>query len=645
MNELLEQFLTEGRELVQQATDDLLALERDPADAARLDEVFRAVHTLKGAVALFDLLPMGRALHAAEDLLEALRSRRLSAGRAEIDALLGGIAATEAWLEDIARDGALPSGATARAETLTAALQACLPSADRVAEPMTTAPAWLPALLAREAATRRVEEAAGQRLTALRYQPAADCFFLGDDPLALVRTVPGLVALHLSPREPWPATGPEAFTCNLVIELLSTAPSEALRQVFRFVSDQVELAAVPPAAMAASAPPEFTAGSLRVDPSRVDRLLDLAGEMIISRNRLAHLVGSAGVLEPALARALNEGLARIERLAEAVHGSVMDLRMVPLGRTLRRFPRMLRETASQLGKEVTLEMSGEAVRADRAVVDGLFEPLLHVLRNAIDHGIELPAVRTRAGKAATGRIALTARRAAEGIVVEVADDGSGIDPARLRQVAKQRQMLDAAAIDALDDAAAMGLLFLPGFSTAATVTAVSGRGVGMDAVRRAVEALGGQLELRSTPGAGTALTVMVPQRAAVTNLLTVRVGDEVLGIPTEAVAEIVRLPADRILPLQHREAFVLRDRTVPLLQLKALIGLPPRPRKPGSAAVLVTGTGRDKVGLEVDAIVSQIDVLVRPLDGLLAGLPAVTGTALLGDGRVLVVLDIAELLG
>jgi two-component system chemotaxis sensor kinase CheA len=167
----------------------------------------------------------------------------------------------------------------------------------------------------------------------------------------------------------------------------------------------------------------------------------------------------------------------------------------------------------------------------------------------------------------------------------------------------------------------------------------------MDAVRRAVEALGGQVELRSVPGAGTTLAIAVPQRAAVTSLLTVRVGDEVLGVPTEAVAEVARLSPERILPLRGGEAFVLRDRTVPLLRLGALLGLPARPRQAGGVPVLVTGAGRGKVGLEIDGIAGQLDVLVRPLGGLLAGLPAVSGTALLGDGRVMVVLDIAELVG
>ncbi|MCO6419970.1 chemotaxis protein CheW, partial [Siccirubricoccus sp. KC 17139] len=503
---------------------------------------------------------------------------------------------------------------------------------------------WLPALLARERAAVQAAEAAGRRLVALRYCPAPDCFFLGDDPLGLVRQVPGLVALHLAPREPWPAAGPEPFVCNLVIELLAAAPPEALRHIFRFVADQVELAPVPAAAAAPAPPAESAARGLRVEPARIDGLLALTGEVIVTRNRLAYLIANAEGLEPALTRAMGEHLAGLGRLAANLHATAMDLRMVPLARSFRRFPRLVRETATALGKEVTLAMEGEALRADRVVVDGLFEPLLHALRNAVDHGIEAPAARRRAGKPEAGRVALAARREAEGLVIEVTDDGAGIDTAQLREAAKRRQILPPEAVDAMDEAAATELLFLPGLSTAVSVTAVSGRGIGMDAVRQAVQALGGRLALHSAPGRGTTLQLTLPQRAAVTGLFTVRLGEELLGVPTEAVREILRLPPARILPVPGGEAFVLRDRTVPLLRLAARLGLPARPRAAGGVPVLIVGSGDGCVGLEVDAVTGQLEVLLRPLQGMLAGLPAMLGTALLGDGRLLIVIDIAELI-
>jgi two-component system chemotaxis sensor kinase CheA len=649
VKDLLETFLTEARELVQQASDDLLSLERNPADAARLDSAFRAVHTLKGSVAIFDFAPMTAALHAGEDLLEVLRAGQLTLGRTTTDALLALINTTDSWVESIAATGALPDDAPLRGTTLQAALRAEQRGAGSAPSPVPgPAPDWLPALQTREAEVIARAHAAGQAVTALRYLPAPDCFFLGDDPMALIRAVPQLAALHLGLREPWPAEGPDPFSCNLVVEAVSTAPAAEIRPIFRFVADQVALAEIPPpiapepmpaAAAALPAAPR----SLRVDAARIDALVDLAGELVVAKNSLAHLVARAGDVDPALARALAESQAGIERLAEAMHRQALGLRLVPLGRSFARFPRLLRDTAGRLGKEVEFTVQGEAVEADKSIVDGLFEPLLHLLRNSIDHGIEAPAARIAAGKARKGRVALTARQAEGGVVVELSDDGRGIDPARLRQVARERRLMEPAAIDALDDAAALNLIFRAGFSTAKAVSDISGRGVGMDAVRAAVEGMGGRITLSSTPGTGTTIRLSLPQGAAVTTVLTVRAGSEAFGIPVEMVAETTRVPADRILPLGGAEAFVLRGRTVPLLRLAALLGLPTAPRGE-TARVLVTGSGSGRVGLEVEGFTGRLDVLLRPLDGLLRGLPALLGTALLGDGRVLMVLDLSALI-
>jgi two-component system chemotaxis sensor kinase CheA len=648
MSGLLEQFVIEGRELVQQATDDLLALERDPTDATRLDSAFRAVHTLKGSVGLFDLLPMGLALHAAEDLLEAVRSGGLGMDRGVVDALLGAIAATEAWIEAVAHAGALPGDAAERARLLEAALRAPLSAGrppEKAAPPRR--PDWLPALVLRQSAVVAAAQAAGRTVTALRYRPAPDCFFLGDDPLALVRAVPELAALEVAPREPWPEAGLDVFTCNLDILLLSTGGIEEVRRVFRFVADQVEVAEL---AQAAAIPEEKAAigaadrasRSLRVDAARIDALLDLVGELVIAKNRLSHLVAEAGIADPRLARLLGDNQAAIERLTEAMHRAVTEVRMVPLSRTFGRFPRLVRETAARLGKAVRLEVDGGATEADKAVVDGLFEPLLHLLRNAVDHGIEDAAARAAAGKPAEGRVSLSARRVGDGLVIDVADDGGGIDAARLRRVAKARRLMPDAAVDALDDAAAAELVFLPGFSTAASVTSVSGRGVGMDAVRTAVEALGGRVALLGTPGRGSTVRIAVPQGPAATKLLILRVGEQRLGVPIEVIAETARIAAERILPLRDGEAFALRDRTVPLLKLARLLGVAAAPRG-GSAHVVITGAGEARVGLEVDGFLGRTDVLLRPLEGLLAGMPGMLGTALLGDGQVLMVLDLPGL--
>ena len=645
MDELLDQFLIEGREQVQQATDDLLALERHPGDAARIDSVFRAIHTLKGSAGLFDVAPLSAMMHAAEDLIGALRDGRMGADRTTTDALLACVGATEEWIDALARTGALPHDADARGRVLLAALRAPLAGP---AEPV--AVAWLLPLLGRHGAVVETARAAGQSLTGLRYTPARDCFFLGDDPLAVLRAVPDLVALDVEGSEPWVIETFDPFACTLVIEALSTAPPDAIASAFRFVADQVviEPAAMPAEAAAEPRPTENTAEpvqrTLRIDASRVDAMVDMIGELIVAKNGLGHLVAQAATAAPALAKALVASHADIERLIGEMHRSVMGARMVALSQTTRRFPRLVRDIAAQLDRQVQFDVTGAEIEADKAVVDGLYEPLLHMLRNAIDHGIEPPAVRLAAGKPAAGRVALAITRDGDKMIITVTDDGAGIDPARLRAVAKTRKLASDAAIDALDDALVLDLLFAPGFSTTTAVTAISGRGVGMDAVRAAVQAMGGQATITSRLGAGSAVRLALPQRVAITTAVVVRVGDERYGVPIDIVVETARIAWADILPVQGGQAFVLRDRTIPLLPLAALLHLPASPAA-SHARVLIVALGDQIVGLAVDGFDGRHEILLRPLSGLLAAMPGLLGGALMGDGRVLMVLDLPGLIG
>jgi two-component system chemotaxis sensor kinase CheA len=639
MDELLDQFLIEGRELVQLASDDLLALERDPADTARIDSAFRAIHTLKGSVGLFDLAPMSAAMHAAEDLIGALRDGRLAADRATIDVLLECIGATELWIDGLARTGVLPPGAAEQGGRLTAALRA--PLGTGAAQAVSSAATdWLPALLARHPDP-------GQGLTALRYTPARDCFFLGDDPMALVRTVPGLVALHVEPSEPWVLENFDPFACSLVIEALSTAPADAVSGIFRFVADQTAIVAVPASDSAAAQ--DYTQDTalrtLRVDAARVDAMVDIVGELIVAKNGLAHLIAQAAIAAPALAKALSASHADIERLVGEMHRAVMGARMVKLNRTMRRFPRLVRDIAGKLGRQIEFDISGDDIEADRAIVDGLYEPLLHMLRNAIDHGIETADARLAAGKPAIGRVALDISREADQIVIAVTDDGAGIDPVQLRQVAKTRRIASDAAIDALGDAAVLELLFVPGFSTAAAVTDISGRGVGMDSVRTAVTALGGAVTITSRHGAGSTVCLRLPQAVAITTIVIVRVGDERFGVPIDTIAETARIALADLQSVPGGVAFVLRDRTIPLLHLTDLLHLKPGVRTGTHAKILIVSIGDQLAGVAVDGFDDRSDVLLRPLSGLLAGVPGLLGAALLGDGRVLMVLDLPGLIG
>jgi two-component system chemotaxis sensor kinase CheA len=635
-DDLLAEFLVEGRALVQQAEEDVLALERDAQDAARIASAFRAVHTLKGNCGIFDFAAMGEALHAAEDVLGAVREGQLHAAAEVIDTLLDCITASDRWLSAIGAQGGFPAGAAEEAALVCLALRAVLPDG-------TAAPAWLSgardvqADWVRALTAGLAEEDVRRGGTAFRYRPAPGCFLLGEDPFALLRALPALAALRVEPCAPVAADF-DPLQCHLAIMGISTAPEASLHAAFRFVRDQVEFAGLPAHQPLAVAPQDDGARFLRVDAARIDALADIVGELIVAKNGLAHDAGRLAACVPddtGVLRSLVERQAEIDRLTQAMQRAVMAVRMTPFSRIFRRLPRLVRDIAAALTKDVALDISGDLIEADKAVVDGLSEPLLHVLRNAVDHGIETPARRRDAGKPPVGRITVSAAREGSRVVVTVRDDGAGIDRARIIETARARGL----ATDQPPEA----LIFAPGFSTAREVTGISGRGVGMDAVRAAMEALGGGVSLTSEAGAGTAVRLSLPHAVLVTRIVLVWAGGQVFGVPIESVAETVRLAPDAVHALQGRgEAFVHRGRTVPLLRLSALLGLDQT--RGANATVLILSHGGDLFGLAVDRVGARMDALLRPLTGMLAGMRGVQGTVLMGDGGVLLVLDLTVLL-
>lgn len=637
MDELLAQFLVEARELIAAAGEDLAQLDRAPGDAARLDRAFRAIHTLKGSVAIFDMAPAGAALHAAEDLLGAARGGRRPLDGTAIAAILDCVDQLDRWVDCMARDGRLPPQAAADAERLVALIGGSKAAA--VAYPSSD---WAARLLA------QVGGAPASARVALRYRPDPDCFFRGDDPLAVLAAVPGLISLTAAPVEPWPPLAElQPFLCNLRFEGLSDAPADAVRAALRFVADQVEieeLGGAPAAApVDAGAVPEASR-SFRVDVALLDALANDVGELIVVGNALAHVAAEADTLDRALAARLAAVRTTLDASVARLRASVGAARMTPIGPSLRRLPRLVREAASALGRDLELTMSGEGTEIDKGIADALFEPLLHLLRNAVDHGIEPAAVRLAAGKPARGSLRLAARRAGDSVVVEVADDGAGIDPAALRRAAVARGLLDAEAAARLDDQAAVELIFAPGFSTASAVSEISGRGVGMDAVRAAIERLGGRVEIASSVGQGTVIRLRLPLTAVTTRVLTVQVGDDRYAVAVESIVETASVASERIVNVGTGQAVVLRNRTLPYLSLAELLG-----KRGGAAAadtrLLVARAGGEPVAFGVDGFGAQLDVMLRPPAGLLAAAPGIAGTSLLGDGSVLVALDIDELVG
>lgn len=633
-DDLLPHFLVEARELIAQVSGDLAALARVADDRATIDSAFRAIHTLKGSVAIFDMAAAGRALHAAEDLLERARAGTHPLTESNLGALVATVDQTDRWVDAMERDGMLPASADGEADTLLARL-ATGATALPVSETAAPAP-WADRLAAAHGES-------GEALIAFRYTPDRDCFFRGDDPLAIVAKIPELRALSIQPLEAWPALDAfEPFECAVVIEGVSAAPLDALRTALRFVIDQVEIV---PLAIRESARDSEVAvaqtNSLRVDTVRIDALANGVGELIVANNALAHLADDIARNDPKTAAQIRDAHAALGRAVGAMQRAVMDVRMVAIGPTLRRLPRNVREIADALGKPVTLEIHGEKIEVDKGIADAVFEPLLHIVRNALDHGIEPGEVRRSLGKPETGRITLTVCRDGDAVLIDVSDDGAGIDPARIRDVAVERGVLAREAADALDDAQALRLIFAPGFSTAAAITAVSGRGVGMDAVQTAADRLGGRVEIASTLGQGCSIRLRLPLSAILTRLLVIRVGAERYGVPLDRILETASVARDRIVPLGLGRACVLRDRTVAVVSLAQMLGS--EERLSPFTKLLVTETGSEPVGMIVDGFGDRIDGLVRPKAGLMANIPGVSGTTTLGDGTVLLVLDLPAL--
>lgn len=646
MDELLEYFLIEAHELVADAARQLSALAGNPRDTAALDGAFRAIHTLKGSFAVFALSPAERLLHEAENVLDGARRQPGALDKVAMAGIVACLDQTDRWIDDMERDGALPADADSISERMIALLAPRGEIVTDMAPAATSAIAqsgWVAALKDRETA---VVTAAAAPLTAFRYAPDADCFFRGEDPLAVVEGVPELAALAVLPRDgAWPDIDTlEPFTCASVLEGLSAAPEAAVRAAFRLQPSQVEFATVQPAPVAGQdveSPRDRS--TLRVAAERIDALADGLGDLIVAINGLALLPEELDSLDKGLAARLRAAQAGIERATGRLGRSLAKVRLVPLEPALRRLPRVAREIAQGLGKEVRFSLSGETIEVDKQVADALFEPLLHLVRNAIDHGIEHPADRSAAGKDKVGDVALAFRREGDCVIATVSDDGAGIDPATMRRSAVKRGLLSQEAADVLDDGAALRLIFRPGFSTASRVTEISGRGVGMDAVQAAIVALRGSVDVESPAGGGTLFRIRLPVTALTTRLLVVEAAGERYAVSLDQVVETVRVEATALLPVGRGIACVLRGRTVPVLDLAALLNAPPAQGR--HAKLVVIHVAGEPVALRVDGFGERIDTVLRAPRGILAAASGVMGTALLGDGGVLVVLDLWELAG
>ncbi len=385
--------------------------------------------------------------------------------------------------------------------------------------------------------------------------------------------------------------------------------------------------------------------TIRVDVERLDALMNLVGELVLGKNRLARLRAQMEARWDGeeLVEQLAETSSQIDLVASDLQLAVMKTRLVPIEKVFRKFPRMVRDLSRSLGKEIRLEIQGENTELDKSVVEVIGDPLVHLIRNAADHGVEAPAVRAAAGKPREGRIRLAACHEGNHIVVTIEDDGKGMDPEVLKRKATEKGVItpqEAAAMSAKD---AFALIFAAGFSTAQTVTAVSGRGVGMDVVKTNIQKLNGLVEIDSTPGRGTRVDVRIPLTLAIIQALLVRAGREVYAVPLASVVETVRIGPGDVKSLDRFPVLRLRDQVIPLLKADALFRVPrPEPAPAGREYVVILGLAERRVGLVVDGLVGEEEVVIKSLGSYLAETPGIAGATIRGDGRVTLIVDVNQ---
>jgi two-component system chemotaxis sensor kinase CheA len=386
---------------------------------------------------------------------------------------------------------------------------------------------------------------------------------------------------------------------------------------------------------------------LRVSEAKIEALVNVAGELVVAKNALAH--SAKRVEEEFSGRGVTESIRRdyqaIDRLVLELHGMILQLRMVPTGQVFQSFPRLVRDISRQLGKKAELVTRGDGTEADKTIVDRLFEPLVHLVRNALDHGIESPTQRLAAGKPEKATLSIEASRMGDRLLVQVSDDGRGIDLNIVRQKASEKRMMAPEELAALPDEQAVELIFAPGFSTTSEISDISGRGIGMDVVRSTIEQIGGKVSLQSKSGIGTTVQIDLPTTIAMSRIMVVETGGQFFGISMDAISETVRVTPDRISQIKNNNGFVFRDRVVPIVALAEIMKLPTKTKDTTVAKLLVVMEAAGKIAaLEIDAIHDRLDVVLKPMQGLLAGARGYAGTTLLGSGQVLLVLDIKELL-
>ncbi|MEO6714776.1 MAG: chemotaxis protein CheA [Mycobacteriales bacterium] len=586
MDEIVQEFLVESHENLDQLDRDLVALERDPESRERLSSIFRTIHTIKGTSGFLAFSELEKVTHAGESLLSRLRDGKLILNADVTTGLLTMVDAVRRLLADIESTGA---------------------EAER---DHTELVAQLVAL----------QESAAKPVGAAEVDPPKR---LGDLLIETGRATEDDVHFAIREQE----IGDRRHIGEILVEQGILEPGEVAEMLGQ-QGDQLPQRSI-------------YESTLRVDVALLDELMNLVGELVLARNQIVATIAASG--DPVMLRVAQ----RLNSISTDLQSGVMRARMQQINIVWQKIPRVVRDICVAVGKSVSVEMEGQDTELDKTIIEAINAPLTHIVRNAVDHGIESPEIRLAAGKRVEGRIRLSARHESGSVTIEISDDGGGINLDRVRATALKKGLVSPSDLAAMSEDDITALVFLPGFSTAETVTNVSGRGVGMDVVRTNIEKIGGSIELRSLTGLGTTVVIKIPLTLAIMPALSVSTGGHRYAIPQANLMELIRLESEdaatAIQTIHDAPVFRLRDSLLPLVFLHERLGLTSLRREDDPLFIAVLQADDREFGLVVDQIEDTQEIVVKPLQKQIAGIDAFAGATVFGDGSVSLILDLAEM--
>ncbi|MGI9951234.1 chemotaxis protein CheA [Moorellaceae bacterium AZ2] len=670
MSQYLGIFLDETEEQLQQLDEAVVLLEQEPDNRELLNKIFRIAHTLKGSSASMGFEKMATLTHRMESVLDALRQGQLAVTAGTIDLLL-------ACLDKLRElKVQLVSGHEGEVDTsaLVRRLEEMM-AGERGEGDLSRSPAFEPLRLDDvEENVVRAAEIRGYRAYEIRVELEADCRMKGARAFLVFNNLKDLGEVVKSEPHTQELEA-EKFGDSFRLVFLSKEDADTVANVVKSISE-IKHVTVRPLVLEEGAPQvkesrEAGAGmvlaagggepepgvqrppdrrvtqTVRVDVQRLESLMNLVGELVIDRTRLAEVGNNLKLRlgNEELVEMLEEISLHIGRITSDLQEEIMKARMFPIDQVFNRFPRMVRDLAQKAGKEINFIVEGRETELDRTVIEEIGDPLIHLLRNAIDHGIEEPGERVRLGKPRYGTIALKAFHQENQIVIIVEDDGRGMDAEQLKRRAVERGLLSPEAAARLSKREALDLIFLPGFSTSDKITDVSGRGVGMDIVRAHLEKINGTIDIQTTPGAGTRFTIKLPLTLAINRSLLVTLGDRVYAFPLANVVEIIEVEPSQVKRVQHQEVTVVRGQVLPLVHLARALGLKgDRRTAEDKAAVVIVGLAEKRVGFIVDSLIGEQEIVIKSLGNYIGKIPGIAGATIMGDGRVALILDIHSLI-